>query len=165
MNSLDLRSFDNIHDFFTKFKSLLIHLKGCGMDKSTQHNQLILSILSKLGLEYVLFVSTFHIVKFTLGATWKMPTLDQFIESLTHEQDKLIKMGIIKGPNAHALVVHESSSTSNSKSKQKGKGKAHAEPKRKGAPNPSMIPQAPKVEKGRPNAVTTTVVIILSSHA
>jgi hypothetical protein len=40
-----------------------------------------------------------------------MSTLDQFIEALTHEQDKIIKMWILKGPNAHALVVHESSTT------------------------------------------------------
>jgi len=76
LNSLDLRIFDNIQDFFTNFKSLLIHLKGCGIDKSNQHNQLILSILSKLGLEYVVFVSTFYTMRFTSGATWKMSTLD-----------------------------------------------------------------------------------------
>jgi hypothetical protein len=123
LNSLDPRNFDNIQDFFTKFKSLLLHLKGCGIDKSTQHNQLILSILSKLGLEYVVFVSTFHTMRFTSGATWKMPTLDQFIESLMHEKDKLIKMGIIKGPNVHALVVHERKHIqSKDQAKRKGKG-------------------------------------------
>jgi hypothetical protein len=53
LNSLDPRNFDNIHDFFMKFKFLLLHLKGCGIDKSTQHNQLILSILAKLGPYYV----------------------------------------------------------------------------------------------------------------
>jgi hypothetical protein len=36
INSLDLRNFDNIQNLFTKFKSLLLHLKGCGVDKSTQ---------------------------------------------------------------------------------------------------------------------------------
>jgi hypothetical protein len=85
LNSLYPRNFDNIQDFFTKFKSLLLHLKTCGVEKSTQHNQLILSIFLKLGLEYVVFVSTFHTMRFTLGSTWKMVTLDQFIESLMHE--------------------------------------------------------------------------------
>jgi hypothetical protein len=33
MNSLDLRNFENIQEFFTKFKSLLIHLKGRGVEK------------------------------------------------------------------------------------------------------------------------------------
>ena len=37
LNSLDPRSFNNIQDFFMKFKSLLLQLKGCGVDKSTQH--------------------------------------------------------------------------------------------------------------------------------
>ena len=61
-----------------------------------------------------------------------MPTLDQFFESLTHEKDKIIKMGIIKGPNVHALVLHERKNTSNSNSKQKIKGKVHAKPKKEG---------------------------------
>jgi hypothetical protein len=97
-----------------------------------------------------------------------MSTLDQFIESLMHEKDNLIKMGIIKGSNAHALVVHERSKHMQSKDQAKRKGKAHASQRRKGTPNPSMIPQAPKVEKerkGRPNVVTATMVIILSLHA
>jgi hypothetical protein len=48
LNSLDLRNFDNIQDFFMKFKSLLLCLKGCGINKPTQHNQLILYILAGL---------------------------------------------------------------------------------------------------------------------
>jgi hypothetical protein len=55
-----------------------------------------------------------------------MSTLDQFTESLTQEKDNIIKMGIIKGPNAHALVVHERNITSNSKSMQKIKEKVRA---------------------------------------
>jgi hypothetical protein len=39
LNSLDLRNFDNIQDLFMKFKSLLLHLKGCSVDKSTQETQ------------------------------------------------------------------------------------------------------------------------------
>jgi hypothetical protein len=85
---------------------------------------MILAILSKLGPEYAVFVSTFHTVRFTSGETWTIPSLDQFIESLMHEKDKLIQMGVIKSPKAHALVVHERNNTSNPKSKQKGKGKA-----------------------------------------
>jgi hypothetical protein len=49
LNYLDPKSFDNIQDFFTKFKSILLNLKGCGVDKSTQENKLVLSILEKLG--------------------------------------------------------------------------------------------------------------------
>jgi hypothetical protein len=148
LNSLDLRNFDNIQDFFMKFKSLLLHLKGCGIDKSTQHSQLILSILEKLGPDYVVFVSSFHTNRFTSGWPGKL-TLDQFIESLMHEQYKLIKMGIIKGPNVHALVVHERNNTSNSKSKKKGKGKVHAEPKKEGYSKPFDDSSGSKGGKGK----------------
>ena len=51
LNSLDPRNFENIQDFFTRYKALLVQLKGCRIDKSKQENQLILSILSKLGPE------------------------------------------------------------------------------------------------------------------
>jgi hypothetical protein len=82
------------------------------------------------------FVSTFHTMKFTLGATWKMPTLNQFIESLTQEKDKLIKMGINKGPNVHAVVFHERKNKCNLKTKKKGKGKVHFKHKKEENPKP-----------------------------
>ena len=85
LNSLDTRSFEDIQELFMEFKYILLHLIGCCIDKSTQCNQLIFSILEKNGLKYFVFVSTFHIVRFTLGATWKILTLDKFIESLKHE--------------------------------------------------------------------------------
>jgi hypothetical protein len=66
---------------------------------------MVLTILSKLGPEFFVFVSTFHIVRFPYGATWKMPSLEEFIESLTQEQTKVINMGAIKGPRVHALIV------------------------------------------------------------
>jgi hypothetical protein len=49
LNTLDPKSFDNIHDFFTKFKSLILILESCGIYKSKQVEQLILTILAKLG--------------------------------------------------------------------------------------------------------------------
>jgi hypothetical protein len=60
LNTLDPKSFDNIQDFFTKFKYLLLSLGECGIDNSTQEKQLILTILVKLGLEYIVYVSNFH---------------------------------------------------------------------------------------------------------
>jgi hypothetical protein len=107
--TLDPKSFDNIQDFFTKFKDLLSQLKACGVDKSKEEKQMVLTILSKLGPEFSVFVSTFHSVRFTSRATWKMPSLEDFIESLTQEQTKLINMGKIKGPKAHALTVQDGS--------------------------------------------------------
>jgi hypothetical protein len=67
--TLDPKSFENIQDFFTKFKDLLSQLKGYGVDKSKEEKQMVLTILSKIGLEFSVFVSTFHTVKFTSGAT------------------------------------------------------------------------------------------------
>jgi hypothetical protein len=66
---LDPKSFDDIQDFFTKFKDLLLQLKACGVDKSKEEKQMVLTILSKLGPELYVFVSTFHYVIFTSGAT------------------------------------------------------------------------------------------------
>jgi len=65
-----------------------------------------------------------------------MSTLDQLIESLMHEHNKLIKMEIIKGSNEDALSMHKINNTSNSKSKKKKKGKVHTEPKKEGYSKP-----------------------------
>ena len=69
-----------------------------------EEDQLILFILSKLNLEYSVFVSTFQSVRITTP-NWKIPTLDAFIESLTYEHDKLIQMGIIRYSRDQALVA------------------------------------------------------------
>jgi hypothetical protein len=36
LNTLDPKSFDNIQDFFTKFKYFLLRWGECGIDNSTQ---------------------------------------------------------------------------------------------------------------------------------
>ena len=97
---------------------------------------MVLTILSKLGLEYSMFVSTFHEVRLASKATWTMPSLKVFIESLTQEQTKLINMGKIKGSKAHALAVQDGSSHQNQKSKHEDKGKGHANPKKEGYSKP-----------------------------
>jgi hypothetical protein len=66
---------------------------------------MVLTILSKIGPEFYVFISTFHSIRFSSGATWKMPSLEDFIEALTQEKIELINMGKIKGPKAHALSV------------------------------------------------------------
>ena len=78
--SLHPRNFKTLNDFFTKFKQ-------CEVEK--EDDQLILSILSKLGSDYSFFVSTFHTGKLTTP-NWKMPSLNALIESLTNEHDKLV---------------------------------------------------------------------------
>ena len=102
--TLDPKIFDNIQYFFTKFKDLLSQLKACRVDKLKEEKQMVLTILSKLGTKFYVFVSTFHTIRFTSGATWKMPSLEDFIESLTQEKTKIINMGKNKGPKAHALT-------------------------------------------------------------
>ena len=73
-----------MNDFFTKFKHLVLQLKQCEVEKEYDH-----LILPKLGANYLVFVSTFHIEKLTTW-NWKIPTLNAFIESLTNKHDKLV---------------------------------------------------------------------------
>jgi hypothetical protein len=95
------------------------------------------------------FVSTFHLVRFASGATWKMPSLEDFIESLTQEKNKLIIMGKIKVPKAHALTVQDDSDHQYHKYKEKDKRKEHANPKKEGYSKPFNDASGPKGGKGR----------------
>ena len=88
--------------FFTKFKHIVLLLKQCKVEK--EDDQVILAILSKLGDDYSVFVSTFHVGKLTTPG-WKMPSLNAFIESLTSENDKLVQMGIIRSSHDQSLYV------------------------------------------------------------
>jgi hypothetical protein len=128
---------------------LLSQLKACGVDKSKEEKQMVLTILSKLGPKYLVFVSTFHLVIFSSRSTLKMPSLEEFIESLTQEQSKLINMGKIKGPKAHALIVQDGSGHQYQKSKDKYKRKAHANPKKEGYSKPFNDASKSKGGKGR----------------
>jgi hypothetical protein len=161
--TLDPKIFENIQDLFTKFKDLLSQLKACRVDKSKEEKQMVLTILSKLGPEFFVFISTFHTVRFASGATWNMPSLEDFIKSLTQEQTKLINMGQIKGPKAHALIVQDGSHKYQ-KSKDKDKRKAHAHSKNEGYTKPFTDASGSKGEKGR-NACTITKDSIWNPHA
>ena len=102
--SLQPSNFKTLNDFFTKFKHTVLLLKKCKVEKVD--DQLILTILSKLGADYSVFVSTFRAGKLTTPR-WKMPTLNAFIESLTSEHDKLVQMEIIISSHDQALHVSE----------------------------------------------------------
>jgi hypothetical protein len=119
LTSLSPIHFGNLQELFTNFKSLLIELNACGVKKEKDH--LILSILSKLGLEYFVFVSSFQASKLT-QETWKMPPLNDFIAELTQEQDKLLQMGSIKCSKNQALAAIDAPKSSG-KDKKKGTGK------------------------------------------
>jgi hypothetical protein len=146
--TLDPKSFDNIQDFFTKFKDLLSQLKACGVNKSKEEKQMVLKILSNLGPEFSVFISTFHTVRFTFGATWNFPSLEDFVESLTQEKTKIINMGTIKGPRLHALTVHDGIQKYH-KYKYKDKQKSHAHPNKEGYTKPFTDASGSKGEKGR----------------
>jgi hypothetical protein len=146
--TLDPKRFDNIQYFFTKFKDLLSQLKACGVDKSKEKKHMVLTILSNIGPKLFVFISTIHSVRFTSRATWKIPSLEDFIESLTQEKTKLINMGTIKGPREHALTVKYGSYKYH-KSKYKHKRKDHAYQKKEGYTKPFTDAFGSKGEKGR----------------
>ena len=100
--SLSLTHYETIQYFFTKSKSLVLQLKKCGIEKKEE--QLILSILLKLGSNYSVFVSTFHSSKL-MARNWQMPSLARFIDSLTQEKYNLVQMGTIKSSKYQSLTA------------------------------------------------------------
>ena len=106
----------------------MLQLKQCGIEK--KDDQLILSILSKLGPEYSMFVITFHSSKLTTR-NWQMPSLASFMESLNQEQDKLVQMGTIKTSKDQSLAAGVSNA---SKGKKKAKDSKQAEKKKHDRP-------------------------------
>ena len=99
--------------FFTKFKHIVLLLNQCKVEK--EDYQLILAILSKLGANSLVFVSSFCVGNITILG-WKMPSLNAFIESLTSEHDKLVHVGIIRSSHDQVLYASEPKD-------MKGKGK------------------------------------------
>jgi hypothetical protein len=147
--TLDPKIFDNLQYLFTKYKDLLSQLKACKVDKYKEEKQMVLTILSTLGPEYSIFVSTFHSIIFTSRSTWKIHSLEDFIKSLTQEHSKLINMGKIKGPKVHALTVQDGSGHQYQKYKYKDKIKSHANPKKEGYSKPFNDASGSKGGKGR----------------
>jgi ABC-type Zn2+ transport system substrate-binding protein/surface adhesin len=84
---------------------------------------MVLTILSKLGLEYSVFLSKFHSVRLASEATWTIPSLEAFIESPTQEKNNIINMEKIKCSKAHELTMKDGSGHQYQKSKDKDKRK------------------------------------------
>src|SRR5713226_7900674 len=103
--SLSPTSFESLQLYFSKFKALVFQLKQCGIEK--KDDQLVLTILSNLGPDYLVFVSTFYATKL-IARAWKMPSLAYFMESLTQGQDNLVMMGTIKPSKDQALIAGDS---------------------------------------------------------
>jgi hypothetical protein len=59
------RNFETLHDYFSKFNTLLQHDKSCGIDRKEE--QIILSIISKLGPEHFVFIYSFQITRIYMG--------------------------------------------------------------------------------------------------
>ena len=115
--ALQPSSFESIQQLFTKLKSLVLQCKQCGIERKDE--QLVLSVLSKLGLEFSIFVSTFHFGIVSIP-NWKIPSLDAFVESLIQEQDKLVQMGVIQTSKNQALFVGDLKNL-HARGKHKGK--------------------------------------------
>ena len=105
----------------------MLQLKQCEVEK--KDDQLILSILSKIGPDYSDFVSTFHTRKLTIP-NWKMSTLNAFIESLTNEHNKLVQMGSMRLSKDRALFAGRTKDL-NVKGKQKKEKTMFNPPKKK----------------------------------
>jgi hypothetical protein len=67
--TLDPKNFENLQYVFTKHKDLLSQLRVCRVDKYKEEKQMVLTILSKLGPKYLVFVSTFYSIRFASGST------------------------------------------------------------------------------------------------
>ena len=115
--SLQPNSFKTIQQFFTKYKSLVMQCKKCGLERKDEN--IVLSALSNLGSEYSVFFFTFHSGRNSIP-NWKLPYLDSFVESLIQDQDNLVQMGVIQTSKNQALFMLDSK---NAKSKGKHKGK------------------------------------------
>ena len=74
--SMSPAHYETIEYLFTKFKALVLQLRQCGIEKKYDH--IFLSIFSKLGPEYSIYVSTFHYSKLTTR-NWKMSVLEDFM--------------------------------------------------------------------------------------
>jgi hypothetical protein len=148
--TLDPKSFDNLQDFFTKYKNFFSQLKACEVDKYKEEKQMFLTIISKIVLEYSVFVSKFNSVSLASRATWKNPSLEAFIKySLTQEKTKLINMGNIKGSKEHALSMQYRISHQNHIYKHEEKVKGHANPKKEWYSKPFNNFSRSKVGNGR----------------
>jgi hypothetical protein len=77
-----------------------------------------------------------------------MPSLEDFIESMTQEKTKLINIGTIKAPRVHATTMHDGRQKYH-KSKSKYKWTSHAHVKKEGYTKPFIDAFGSKGEKGR----------------
>ena len=78
--------------------------KQCEIDK--KDDELVLSIMSKLGLELLVFIPTFYSERLENTNLW-ITSLDAFAKYLIHEQSKLIQMWALKASKNQARLAGE----------------------------------------------------------
>jgi hypothetical protein len=113
--NLSPSDFSFIEDYLSKFKTLIILCEECEI--KIGEDSYIYLILSKLGSEYSVFVSTFYAMREALGKANKKPTLESFCDVLIREQDKLVQLGLINtaGTSNKALVSQHKDKPKNPK--------------------------------------------------
>jgi hypothetical protein len=92
--TLSQSDFSSIEDYLSKFKTLKNLCEECKI--KIDKDRFIYLTLSKLGIAYFVFVSTFYAMQEALGAAYQKPNLDNFCDVLIREQDKLVQLGVIK---------------------------------------------------------------------
>ena len=80
--ALHPRSFEIIQQFFTKFKFIVLQCRWYGIE--IKDEKYVLSILSKIGSEYYVFVTFFCFGRASIP-NWKIPSLDSLSKSLIQE--------------------------------------------------------------------------------
>ena len=89
--TLDPKYFSCIENLLSKFKALRLVFLGCEILK--KDDGIIYVILTKLGLTYYVFTSTFHSTRETFisqGSAYKAPSFDAFSDSLIIEHGNIL---------------------------------------------------------------------------
>ena len=121
-------------------------------------DQLILSIVININADYLVFVSTFRIVRLTTP-NWKMLTFNSFIQSLISENDKLIQMGIIQSSKDVDLVAR-----GDKVANYKGKQRDESPVKKEQSKEPSSSKRSKKNAKARSAALIVEGAFIQKAH-
>jgi hypothetical protein len=132
-----------IEDYLSKFKTLKTLCEECNI--KIDKDCCIYLILSKIGSEYFVFVSTFYAIQEALGTTYVKPTLENFCDVLIREQDNLVQLGVINtiGTSNKALVIHQKDKPKNPKKKH-----PHHNNKKYKGPKPTKTTSAPNGDRG-----------------
>jgi hypothetical protein len=103
--NLSPNDFSCIEDYLSKIKTIRVLCEECGI--KLEEDCFIYIILSKLGIAYLVFVSTLYATKEYLGSAYKNSSLDCFCDALIREKYKLVQLGVVStaGTSNKSLVV------------------------------------------------------------